>query len=67
MKRNEHNIDRIIRLVLAVVFFALTAATSFWPLAILGVIMLGTAAVGFCPLYAIFGISTCPVQPAQQK
>ena len=30
-------------------------------LAVVGVVMLVTAAVGFCPLYRVFGISTCKV------
>jgi hypothetical protein len=25
-------------------------------------VMVVTAAVGFCPLYAVFGVSTCPVR-----
>lgn len=65
MKRNESNTDRIIRLVLAVVFFALAFTLNgalVWVVGLLGVIMLVTAAVGFCPLYALFGISTCSVK-----
>ena len=69
MKLNESNTDRIIRVVLAVVFFllAFTVTSGLWTFvaAALGVVMLGTAAVGFCPLYALFGINTCPV--AQRK
>jgi hypothetical protein len=41
------------------------------PTTILGIIlfvvagvMLVTAAVGVCPLYRMFGMSTCPVEPA---
>ena len=30
-------------------------------LAVVGAVMLVTAAVGFCPLYRVFGISTCKV------
>ncbi|GIW29415.1 MAG: membrane protein [Meiothermus sp.] len=65
MKPNEGTTDRIIRLALAVVFFllAFTVATGVWiyVAAGLGVVMLLTAAVGFCPLYALLGINTCPV------
>lgn len=65
MKPNEGPTDRIIRLALAVVFFllAFTVAAGVWVYvaAGLGVVMLLTAAVGFCPLYALLGINTCPV------
>jgi len=30
-----------------------------------GAVMLVTAAVGFCPLYRIFGMSTCKVPAAK--
>lgn len=64
MKPNEGTTDRIIRLILAAVFFllAFTVAGGVWVYvaAGLGAVMLLTAAVGFCPLYAVLGINTCP-------
>jgi uncharacterized membrane protein len=63
MQTNESGLDRIVRLVVAVV--AAVVAFSVGAGSILGivllvvaVIMLVTAAVGFCPLYRIFGLST---------
>lgn len=69
-ERNEHEIDRIVRAVVGVAagvgaFMVGFSGVWGWLLAVVGVIMLGTAAVGFCPLYRIFGISTCAVP--QQK
>lgn len=32
-----------------------------WAAAAVGVIMLGTAAFGFCPLYRLVGINTCRI------
>ncbi|WP_337867870.1 DUF2892 domain-containing protein [Meiothermus sp.] len=65
MKPNEGTTDRIIRLALAVVFFllAFAVAAGVWVYvaAGLGVVMLLTSVVGFCPLYALLGINTCPV------
>lgn len=61
MTRNEHNIDRVIRIVLALALFAGAAAVTPW-LAIPGVILLVTGLVGWCPLYSLFGISTCAVK-----
>lgn len=65
MTRNESNLDRIIRVVLAVVFFVVAATVADNQVVqiggiVLGAILLITAAVGFCPLYRLFGFSTCP-------
>jgi uncharacterized membrane protein YccC len=69
MKPNMGSVDRIIRIVLAIVFIGLYAmgkvsGTLGIVLLVLGVVFLGTALVRFCPLYAPFGISTCPVKKA---
>lgn len=67
MKLNVGNIDRIIRIaisaVLVVLFFThiLTGVLGYIGLAVAGIFTL-TALVGFCPLYAIFGMSTCPTK-----
>lgn len=61
--KNENTTDRILRaglgILLLVAFFAMPDAGLRWVLLVGGLIGLGTAAVGFCPLYRIFGISTC--------
>lgn len=67
MKTNVGNIDRIVRIVLAVVFSALyftstVTGTFGLVLLILGAVFFATALIGFCPLYAIFGLNTCPVK-----
>ncbi len=64
MKRNEGNMDRIIRIVLGVAIAAAGLYFQSW-LGLIAIIPLATALVGFCPLYAIFGISTCPVQQSR--
>jgi len=60
--KNESGLDRIIRVVLAVVFFWLGAyvfsGTSSVVSYVLAVVMLFTAATGFCLLYKLFGIDT---------
>ena len=66
MNKNEGNIDRIIRAVVAVVAVVGAVLVGFgspiaWVLLVVAAIMGVTAAVGFCPLYRIFGLSTCPV------
>jgi hypothetical protein len=67
MTRNENTIDRVVRLVVAAAAVGGAAALGFGTvggivLLVVAGIMLVTAAVGFCPLYAVFGISTCPVR-----
>jgi hypothetical protein len=62
MKLNESNTDRIIRAVAGVILLALGFVVLNGALAIvadvLGVIMLATAAIGFCPIYALINFST---------
>ncbi len=59
---NMHAIDRGIRVVLGVAILGLTflGPQSWWGL--LGAIPLLTGLVGTCPLYTLFGISTCSVK-----
>ena len=64
MKKNLGSADRIIRLLLAVVmttlFFTNTiTGTLGLVLMILSGIFFLTSLMSFCPLYAIFGLSTC--------
>lgn len=61
-KKNEGIIDRLIRLLLAEIFFILawfwfggTLQIVFY---VLGVMMLATAITGFCGLYKVFGFNT---------
>jgi hypothetical protein len=62
MKSNESNTDRIIRAVAGVILLALGLGVLSGALAIVadivGVVLLGTAAAGFCPLYFLFKFST---------
>jgi hypothetical protein len=66
MKRNEGTVDRIIRVVLGIALLVAAAATGMWLLAIPGVAALATGALGWCGLYQVFGISTCPVETNQK-
>jgi uncharacterized membrane protein (UPF0136 family) len=64
MTKNVGNTDKVVRAaigVIALVAAFLIGITSVWGivLAVVAVIALVTAAVGFCPLYRLFGINTC--------
>jgi hypothetical protein len=61
MVRNVGNIDRIIRLILGLAIIGLGLYFGSWWGAF-GLIFLFTAAVGWCPLYVPFGLSTCPAK-----
>ncbi|MEI2766620.1 MAG: DUF2892 domain-containing protein [Dermatophilaceae bacterium] len=69
MKANVGNADKGVRVAIAVVaaILALTVAAGALKVVLWAVaaIMLVTAVVGFCPLYRLFGMSTCKV-PAQR-
>ena len=63
MLKNESSIDRIVRLIIAVVAIAIAFAVGASTvlgimLFVVAAIMVVTAAVGFCPLYRIFGLRT---------
>ena len=63
MKNNMSSMDRIIRMVIAVIsgvliFTNVVTGTLAIILGVVAVIFLVTAAIGFCPLYTLFGWST---------
>lgn len=63
MKRNMSNTDRLVRVVIAVLFAYLyfggiVTGTLGIVLVILGVVFLLTSVIAFCPLYAPFKFST---------
>jgi len=58
MNRNTGTTDRIIRIIIgAAICIAGIVYKNWWGL--IGLIPLLTAAAGYCPLYTLFGISTC--------
>ncbi|MBM9501719.1 DUF2892 domain-containing protein [Leptospira sp. 201903071] len=65
MKTNEANIDRIARIVVGlglVVLGFMTQGLLGTGISVLGLIPIVTGVVGWCPLYSLLGISTCPVK-----
>lgn len=66
MKRNASNQDRGIRAVVGIIalLIGLFAVGGFLRalLIIVGLVLVITAAVGFCPLYRLLGINTCKVR-----
>ena len=65
MKKNMGTTDRVIRFIIAAVIGVLyytgtISGTLGVVLLVLGAVFVLTSFVSFCPLYAPFGISTCP-------
>lgn len=70
MTANVGTIDRTLRIILGILLiglpfvsgaavFASTTATLISIVA--GVVMIGTSALRFCPLYRVLGIQTCKI------
>ena len=61
MTRNEGNIDRALRIIVGLALIAMVFVGPATPWGWVGLVPLLTGLVGFCPLYRIFGLSTCPI------
>ncbi|HVJ49522.1 DUF2892 domain-containing protein [Desulfitobacterium sp.] len=61
MKVNEGSLDRIIRVILGLIilslWFIFQGNARYF--ALIAIIPFFTAIVGWCPLYTLFGVSTC--------
>lgn len=62
MKLNVGGLDRIARIVAGLVLIALAATGTVGAWGWIGVVPLLTGAVGFCPLYPLIGMNTCPMK-----
>jgi len=64
MKKNMGTIDRIIRAIVGIALIATAflypdlGPWSFYGSIVIGVVMLGTAALSWCPPYMLLGINT---------
>ncbi len=68
MTANVGSIDRVLRIVLGLVLIALpflsnmalfASGTATVIAVVVGLVLIATSAMRFCPLYRIFGIRTC--------
>jgi hypothetical protein len=66
MTHNEATWDRTLRVIVGLGVLSLVVAgpQTLWGL--LGLVPLVTGLVGYCPLYQVAGLSTCPASPAQK-
>lgn len=65
MKKNIGTLDRVLRFILAIIvasgIFFVDSITSQVILAVVSLFILFQALAGWCFLYSLLGISTCPV------
>jgi hypothetical protein len=59
MKKNVGSIERAIRIIAGIAILSLAFVGPQSPWAYLGIIPLATGLMGWCPPYALLGISTC--------
>ncbi|MCO4772094.1 MAG: DUF2892 domain-containing protein [Deltaproteobacteria bacterium] len=63
--RNEHIIDRVLRVIVGIALLAIVFVGPQTPLGWIGIVPLFTGLVGSCPLYRITGICTLPKSQQQ--
>ena len=66
MKKNIHPVERIIRIIIGAGLTALAFVGPANSWFLLGIIPLATGIFGWCPPYAMLGISTCDIGKAKK-
>lgn len=62
MKLNVGGIDRVLRILVGLVLIGLAATGTVGWWGWLGIVPLATGLIGWCPPYAMLGLSTCPMK-----
>ncbi len=62
MKTNEGGIDRVVRVVAGFALLGMAVTGTIGPWGYIGIVPLLTGAFGYCPLYTLLGINTCPAR-----
>lgn len=62
MKTNEGSVDRIVRVIAGLVLLGLMAMGTIGVWGWLGVVLLATGAIGWCPAYTVLGMNTCAMK-----
>ncbi len=73
MKKNLGTIERAVRTVIGLVLIGLGLASigtmGVWAYVgiVVGVVLVATAAISFCPVWMALGINTCEIKPGGSK
>jgi hypothetical protein len=59
---NESTLDRAVRVVLGLVLLSLVFVGPQTMFGLIGIVPLATGLLGSCPIYTVFGFSSCPVK-----
>jgi hypothetical protein len=62
MKTNEGTIDRALRVAAGLLLLALMFTGTIGVWGWIGIVPLATGALGWCPLYTVLGLNTCPMK-----
>lgn len=63
MKKNVGSVDRWIRILLGIALLSLLFTDlSFKYVGLIGIVPILTALIKSCPLYSLFGFTTCPMK-----
>lgn len=62
LRTNEGSTDRLLRVLVGLALIAIVFVGPQTPWGWLGLIPLITGSFGFCPVYKLFGINTCPAR-----
>lgn len=62
MKSNVGGIDRVLRIVVGLVLIALAATDTVGVWGYLGVVPLLTGLMGWCGIYTVLGLNSCPIR-----
>jgi hypothetical protein len=60
--KNVGSIDKVLRVIMGLVLLALVFVGPQTPWGWIGLVPLFTGLFGFCPLYRLIGLSTCPLK-----
>ena len=67
MKLNAGGLDRALRIGGGVALIAAAATGAIGAWGWIGVVPLATGLVGYCPVYPLLGINTCPTKTASSR
>lgn len=62
VRTNEGTADRLLRVIIGLALLVMVFFGPQTPWGWIGLVLLMTGVVGFCPIYRLFGIDTCRVR-----